>query len=109
MKTQKIKGISMVLDLELNDGKEFPRGYTNNFRGTGEDAFALHGNEEGKLLVGTKVSKKPWGGRYQNTRDTRWLTPASLASAMKRDLNVDLYAGSGSTGPVHLLSCYAKQ
>ena len=109
VKTQKIKGISIVLDLELNDGKKFPRGYTNNFMGTGEDALLLHGNEEGKLLVGTKISKKPFGGRYQNTIDTRWMTPDSLASAMKSDLNIDLYAGSGRTGPVHLISCLAKQ
>lgn len=109
VKNQRIEGITLALDTELLNGKEFPRGYTNNFRGTGEDALLLHGTDKGNLVVGTKVSVKPSGAKFTDTRYTRIVTPARVVSGMRDELNIDLYASSGSTGPVHLLSCLAKQ
>ncbi|HHC7311985.1 RHS repeat-associated core domain-containing protein [Vibrio campbellii] len=85
----------------------WPRGYTDNFRGTGEEAILLHGDPNGNVLVGEKAFLDPktnqWDTDYNNAS---LLTGSQLARHMKNNEGIDLYKGSS---PVHLLSCFAKR
>ncbi|MCF6452199.1 RHS repeat-associated core domain-containing protein [Vibrio sp. MMG022] len=86
----------------------WPRGYTDNFRDTGEEAILLHGDPDGKVYVGERAYKDPvtnkWETDYSNLTA---LTGSQLAQHMKNNEGIDLYKGL-PTSPVHLLSCYGK-
>ncbi|ECI0414230.1 RHS repeat-associated core domain-containing protein [Salmonella enterica subsp. salamae] len=84
----------------------FPRGYTNNFMGKGEDALLLHGNKEGKLWYGTFDTLNHQQVPAANTTKGSFHTVQELVDHLFDDHGIDLRA---SQGPIHLLSCYAKR
>ncbi|CAH1553588.1 hypothetical protein THF1C08_10132 [Vibrio jasicida] len=91
-------------------GKErWPRGYTNNFRGTGEDAILLHGTKDGYLVVGEKAKRNSNTQLWEtDDRNTQFLKGSDLAIYMRDKKGINLY-GRSSSSPVHLLSCFAKR
>lgn len=93
---------------------DHPRGYTDNFRGTGEDAILLHGDPGGLVLTGEApgwLRNQETGNVFYGTDRSQqtWRTGAELAQYMRNDLGINLYRGNGREGPVHLLSCYGKR
>ncbi|AZD09349.1 hypothetical protein C4K26_3954 [Pseudomonas chlororaphis] len=93
---------------------DHPRGYTDNFRGAGEDAILLHGEPNGRVLTGERpgwLRDLNTGHVFYGTDSTNevWRTGAELAQYMRGSLGIDLYRRQGHEGPVHLLSCYGKR
>lgn len=88
-----------VLDREVTASGRYDRGYTDNFRGTGEEAILLHGRPDGTLRYGTM-------GHLNPPQPGTWATPATFVSDSNTIWGLNLSAGNG---PIHLLSCYAKR
>ncbi len=106
----KITKMSIEGVTENGESYDFPRGYTDNFRGKGEDAILLHGREDGQVLVGEMLQKEttPDGTiKIIGTDDsnTYWLTGKQLAAVMRDAFGINIYNGNG---PVHLVGCYGK-
>ncbi|OBU09608.1 hypothetical protein [Morganella psychrotolerans] len=98
-------------DVGSGSGKTILQGYTNNFRGKGEDAIILHGSTDGRLTVGTKACKVIENGHEVaklDTSETRHIRADELVSYLKKksDNQINL---ADNTGPIHLLSCYGKR
>ena len=116
MTTHKPVGFSAVMfslddDIGARSGKTILQGYSNNFRGKGEDAIILHGSTDGRLTVGTKACKVIENGREVpklDTSETHHLRADELVEYIKKESGnqIDL---TGNTGPIHLLSCYGKR
>ncbi|MGY4818219.1 RHS repeat-associated core domain-containing protein [Pseudomonas chlororaphis subsp. piscium] len=98
------------VDAEYPEGYMHPRGYTDNFRGTGEDAILLHGTYDGRVVIGERPRRNSNGNIIGTDRDyARGITGAELARYMRDRRGINLYRENGREGPVHLLSCYAKR
>ncbi len=91
--------------LDKKAGTRDPMGYTNNFKGTGEEAILLHGSPDGKVQVGAWPRRLKKGGWEVDDSHALSLSGKELPKYMKRHHGIDLYQGNK---PVHLLACYAK-
>ncbi|AZC70787.1 RHS repeat-associated core domain-containing protein [Pseudomonas chlororaphis] len=115
VESNRLVPVSTEGHVSMVDGRirryEHPRGYTDNFRGTGEDAILLHGTENGFVVTGERPERDLLSGNIIGTdySGARLRTGAELARYMRDDLGINLYRGNGREGPVHLLSCYGKR
>ncbi|ELT5511801.1 RHS repeat-associated core domain-containing protein [Salmonella enterica] len=83
-------------------------GFTDNFRGTGEDAIVTHGNKNGELMINFFDQVTERNGFYELVPDTsaEYISPTNFVNQLKTEYRIDLTAKNTM---LNLVSCYGKR
>lgn len=87
-------------------------GYTNNWRGLGEEGLTIHGAKSIGFSLGGEVRESSTFieqqkfGKFYYARHPQFVNPDELNGVLEQKYGIDLSIGNT---PLHLDSCYAKR